>query len=511
MALIVLLLAGCAEEGKGGGETGLLGGDPAIALDTSDVDFGALVSGERGEERVSIESVGEGLLIVDGIALEDETYSFSLHNPPDGLELMPGEAHGVLVAFTPKDEGWIEAVFTVSSNDPDAPEASVTLGGEGLYGHLEISPDPLVMGPIEAGCQQSAALTLTNVGGDDLTISAVSPAGSDALAFGWGFDLPLVLAPGESRELEVTFSPEGEGEASAEVAVSSDELAGQRAAQVTGESTLPPPVTDALTLPEHPSDLAVVVDQTESMDEAQARLAAAFPAFVDRAAALGLDWRLSVWHGEGGCTSSGLLDADTADLEARFSAAVSSFLGVGDYLRLNESMLTVAAMGAERLGKGQCNAGLRREGALFHALLVSDEADQGGDGWASYVERVRAGAGGEVRISAVAGPLPEGCEIAAAGEGYYEAAEETGGLFLELCEESWDDHLVALAELSAGYTDTFPLSEEPLSEDDIEVSVNGEALPGGWSYLPEANAVLFEGALPGDTVAVTYTPAPVCR
>ena len=508
MVLLGVLLAGCSAPGDSGGG---LAGAPAIALDTGDVDFGALTAGERAEDRIAIESVGGDLLVVEGVELEDATHSFALQNPPDILELEPGASHGVMIAFSPKAEGWIEAVFTVRSNDPEVPEISARVGGEGLYGHLSIRPDPLELAPIEVGCRAAASLTLSNVGGDDLEITGIVAEGDPAPELGWDFSLPLLLAPGASRELDVGFSPSAEGALRAELTVSSDELAGQRSSLITGEASLPPPVTDSFSLPDPPLDLAVVVDQSEGMGEAQARLVAAFPALVDRAEALGLDWQLSVWNGEGGCTNSGALSAGVEDLEGRFSEAVTGFFGTGQYLRFDPSMLTVAALGAEQLAGGQCNEGLRREGAVFQALLVSDGPDQGADSWADYVDRIAAGAGGEVLISAIAGPPPEGCAIAGPGDGYYEAVEATGGLFLDLCAEDWSDHLVALAERGAGYTDTFPLSREPLSPELIAVSVNGEPLSEGWSYLPESRAVRVEGALPGDALELRYTPAPECR
>ncbi|HSL17367.1 MAG TPA: choice-of-anchor D domain-containing protein [Methylomirabilota bacterium] len=72
-------------------------------------------------------------------------------------------------------------------------------------------PDGYDFGVVLRGTEVRRPLPLTNVGGADLVIEAVLPPASGGFAVDGLPDLPHTLAPGESLDLEVVFSPVGPG------------------------------------------------------------------------------------------------------------------------------------------------------------------------------------------------------------------------------------------------------------------------------------------------------------
>jgi hypothetical protein len=176
-----------------------------------------------------------------------------------------------------------------------------------------------------------------------------------------------------------------------------------------------------------------------------------------------------------------------------------------------ESLLTVASQAIEKTDGGECNQGFMRTDALLHIILVSDEPEQSSGSWSSYVSQIQAkkGSTANVKISAIAGDYPGGCGSAAAGTGYYEAVQATGGEFLSICS-NWASMVEALADASVQLSE-YELSHRP-DPDTIVVRVNGTQDTNSWYFEPTANSVIFSTAIPegGDTVRITYSALANC-
>jgi hypothetical protein len=145
-------------------------------------------------------------------------------------------------------------------------------------------------------------------------------------------------------------------------------------------------------------------------------------------------------------------------------------------------------------------------------VMVSDEPEQSGGSWSTYVQDLinMKGSAALVRLSAIAGDYPSGCSSAAFGSGYYEAANYTGGAFLSICAGSWASYMSILAATSINQ-DTFELSA-PAAEDTIEVFVNGNLRTNKWYYDETLQAVILEDDIPegGDKVKIDYAALATC-
>jgi len=221
------------------------------------------------------------------------------------------------------------------------------------------------------------------------------------------------------------------------------------------------------------------------------------------------DWQLLAVTGPDGCGVNGVLTPQTQNYEELFAQAIVTPPGQDE---VDEWGLYNVATAIELTGEGECNQGFLRDDAMLHVVFISDEDDnspgweEGGDYWRDYVDDVLAAKtyDGAVAFSAVAGPVPDGCEGAEPGWGYADAVEDTEGEFLSICEP-WYEELGVLVDVSVRRS-VFWLAQTPIV-DTIEVEVNQVARED-WSYDAELNAVLFSTDAPqsGDEVLIRYEP-----
>ncbi|HYV50099.1 MAG TPA: VWA domain-containing protein [Myxococcaceae bacterium] len=170
------------------------------------------------------------------------------------------------------------------------------------------------------------------------------------------------------------------------------------------------------------------------------------------------------------------------------------------------------------------NAGLLRPDAALAVIVVSDE-DDGSIGEAGYYARFLRGAKGKgneslASFSAIAGTLPFGCtppgeEIYWGSEAdpafrYSEVQLQTGGIFGSICDATFENTLIQIAEALNTLRRTFPLSVDP-DPSTIQVTVNGAVVPKdpflGWQYQADTRTVTFLGTYippPGASIVIKY-------
>ena len=225
-----------------------------------------------------------------------------------------------------------------------------------------------------------------------------------------------------------------------------------------------------------------------------------------------------------------------------------------------EAGFEAALLAAERAAQEKDGAGrpmFLRENAYLYVVIVSDEEDASFGEVRYYHRRFETlkGRGNEnaVAISAIAGPVPNGCETADAGFRYAELARLTGGVHGNVCTDDWGATLEQLAVTGIGLQKRFQLREAPCDldvpegigpedflsvaihypcsiEDDapqlaekvcasVERRCGGDrgsvicvpwfADSDGWIFDERQNALVFEGDAvpgPGSTLEVEYFP-----
>ncbi len=395
-----------------------------------------------------------------------------------------------------------------TADDPDRGEDASPAAA------LRISPDPLDFGAVGVGCEASEVVSLENVGDAALTISGLS---LDAEAFYLLAEpeLPIRLGPGQVEELLLGFSPDAELTFSGQLLVDSNDPAGPASAEQLGEgATVGIENLDIWEIPANPpTDIMFSLDSSCSMGSDIWSMYLNFDPFISLLESLTGDWQVMVVNRDTGCNHSGILTPDTPDYSGEFKSALFAWNWYDDY---TEALLSVNDLAMQETDPGECNSGFLRDGAMLHIIDISDEPEQSpelaGRSWDALIQSIidKKGDPALTTISAIAGDVPEGCSDAAPGNGYWEATQETGGVFLSICDEWYDtSSLNLLAEASVNQS-SFELSE-PAIESSIVVVVNGSER-SDWTYDPATGTVTLTGesTSSGDVVEISYLSPSDC-
>lgn len=291
-----------------------------------------------------------------------------------------------------------------------------------------------------------------------------------------------------------------------------------------------------------------MIDNSRSMAEEQAAVAASTQAFLANLETSGMDFHLGVitTDVDASNTYAGVLLGNPPVLDA----------SVGNYAALFQQRVQVSTGGSDQEKGLQAaitaltppltdsrNVGFLRPDALLNIIVLSDENDcsdfgaLGADstGEECYtesgklepvtdlVERIRAikEDPSRIRVSGIIGPPQvNACADTVPGHRYEIAISAFAGVSGDICTPQYDAIMDDLGLVAAGISDTFPLSYVPDPET-IEVAVlpaDGPEYPvaagetDGWTYIDDATAprIQFHGtAVPprGSLVAVTYEVA----
>ena len=235
--------------------------------------------------------------------------------------------------------------------------------------------------------------------------------------------------------------------------------------------------------------------------------------FMDRLDDYGNSWQIIVVTGWDGCGVNGILTPTVASYDTLFAEALLT-APAQDAIdaSADEWGLYDVDMAIQESGPGGCNEGFLRDNALLHVIFLSDEDDNspgwdGGDPnyWQTYVDSILTAKSSDhlVTFSAVAGPIPDGCEGAEPGTGYAEAVEATEGTLLSICDE-WYNQLDTLVDASVQVSD-FPLDQIPIVNT-IRVVVDNIERNYGWEYQSSGNLIHFTEDPPstGEEVFIAY-------
>lgn len=108
-------------------------GTPDIRLTPETLSFGEVTEGESSTMSIEIANDGSADLQIQAVSFTGGGASFNLVVDPTGVEIAPQNADGlVIVEFVPQALGVITDNIVIVSNDPDTPNATVVLTGQGV-------------------------------------------------------------------------------------------------------------------------------------------------------------------------------------------------------------------------------------------------------------------------------------------------------------------------------------------------------------------------------------------
>ena len=191
---------------------------PVIAVQQTAVDFGAIETGQTGEQTIAIMNTGTAPLEVTGIESDVSGLTFDTTM----FTLAPNGSQTVTVTFPSSVEGTFSGNITISSNDPDRATQILSISVI-----VQAAPVPVIavqqtavnFGAIEAGQTGQQTIAIENTGTAPLEITGIE---SDVS--GLTFDTTMfTLEPGGSRTVTVTFPSSVEGTFSGNITISSND------------------------------------------------------------------------------------------------------------------------------------------------------------------------------------------------------------------------------------------------------------------------------------------------
>ena len=472
---------------------------PLLVVDPPGWDFGEFPAGEGDSVVFTIENQGTKLLDLHDISLQGDA-GFVLDLAGVDLELSPGESTEVSVTFTAQSLDH-EARLVIDNSDPASSRAVVDMTGGGLIPSLYVWPSPYDFGRAEPGCTREGEVYLQNIGRETLEIYSLAQIGE---AFEPQLDditFPVSLEPEEILTVPLHWTPDALEEYSGELWVDSN--AQDPVITETGEGAEGSDYIDEFEQPiSGKVDIMFYVDQSCSMDDDKAEMSAKFGQFIDELEEIDADYLVMAVTADNGCHNIDYIWPDTDGKSEIFQQAVNGNGGM-----FTESGLTIAKHATRSDNINGCNNEFLRENSTVSLVLISDEPDQSPEenGYANVVPAI-LGQAPSTYISAVAGPLPQGCEdggqSADAGRGYYEAVQATGGLFLSICDSDWGTKLTSIAEaaLRVKLADAFYLTDDDVEPNSIVVTVDGEIQTEGWT-LEDQDPTAEDPSIP-DTPAL---------
>ncbi len=274
-------------------------------------------------------------------------------------------------------------------------------------------------------------------------------------------------------------------------------------------------------------DILWVIDDSGSMKNQRQTLVGNFDRFLQELLQLKVDFQMGVTStnaNDGGRLrgTTKIIKNTTPDPRAVFLANTT----FPDSRNRWEQGLRMAelAVTPPNTDPGGANAGFLRSNAALAIVVVTDEDDSSYGETAYYARRLRSvkGPGNEnlVSLSVIGGTTPNGCYppgeqiyfggLAEPAFRYSAVAQKTGGVIGSICDASFENALVRIAQALNTLRRVFPLSIVPIV-DSITVRVDGAVIPrdvvNGWQYRAETNSVVFQGNYlppPGATVRIEY-------
>jgi len=165
-------------------------------------------------------------------ALQAVGAGYSVSGPALPLVLAPGQSATLNVSFTPSAAGLEGGSIFISG-----PSLNVPLTATGTtVGQLTIGPATLSFGNVLVGATGIQTATLSATGGSVTVSSAASSSSQFALP---GVSFPLTIAAGQSVQLNVDFTPQKAGSASATLSFSSNASNSRASESLTGTGTPP--------------------------------------------------------------------------------------------------------------------------------------------------------------------------------------------------------------------------------------------------------------------------------
>lgn len=177
---------------------------PILELATTSLDFGAVPEGEQRELAAEITNAGQVSLTLS-LALDPAgSRDFSLS--AQTLKIEPTSKRSVTLTFTPEGAGSDSTKLLLTSDDPERPNAEITVLGGPIAPMVAATPDPLDFGPAGDARDVARPISVHNRGQANLHLSEIliDPAANTDFTLR-SIIIPEKLSPDGEIELVIDY------------------------------------------------------------------------------------------------------------------------------------------------------------------------------------------------------------------------------------------------------------------------------------------------------------------
>jgi hypothetical protein len=157
---------------------------------------------------------GNAILTISGHQGPDTPFSVTTAWPS---VINPGSYYEIGVTFTPSQKGIFSSQIVINS---DGGNRTLYLTGEGRAPVINVSPQSIDFGSVQAGSSSTKELTISNLGNALLVIEKIKTESPFSVE---NINTPLQILPGEHKSITLRFSPSGAGQYSGALVIQSDD------------------------------------------------------------------------------------------------------------------------------------------------------------------------------------------------------------------------------------------------------------------------------------------------
>lgn len=478
--------------------------------------FGVIGLGEPETLPVTVYNLGDSEMSL--VAARSSSSDLKIVAPLN-LPIAPDSTATIDVTWAPAVPEDLIATLDLlvsSSEGGGVQEYSLPVTGTAAGPVITLAADDLAFGDVKVGCSDTRVLTITNSGLGELTLESLAfTEGEDlTVAASDGSTAPWTLASYQSLDLVVTYTPTEERDLVSSLQILSDDPVNPlMEVGLTGAGDIETLRSLQFLVPEETNVTALfAVNYVVANGQFRGRFDDSIAVFFDTLKDLGAPYRVAFVISTNGEVRGDVPYVDNTMTTADTIVAVDAMIGQGEGDLDTQLQTLGTAIEANR-------AWLLDESddwaeSKLNLVGMNNDLEQSSGNWVTYVDNFRSFKQfpEDIAVHAFGGDVPRGCNGAEPFEAFYNAAIETNGLFISICDEDWVPHMEALALAMLGEDPRYFLEEPPI-EWTIEVWVDQVPQTTGWTYDAVNNEVVFDEThtpLTGSDVQIDYVVAVEC-
>ncbi len=176
-------------------------------FEPSAVDFGRVPLGWSKTRSIALVNSGSSRLTITGVEVPDDFVLVDAKEAVLGRTLAGSDRLEFTVRFEPRSQNRLRSTLTLRSRHS---AFELPVQGIGVFSPLSAAPSAVDFGTVTVGDEVESPILLTNTGAVDVTIDRVLVGATED--FFTAEALPLVIAAGQSRMVDVVFAPTRAGD-----------------------------------------------------------------------------------------------------------------------------------------------------------------------------------------------------------------------------------------------------------------------------------------------------------